>query len=105
LATCRLAVMPPPPLLLLLQFNGTGKNNENYNAHGQLVYTDPWGHMECESDKCKATELCKVSRVTPDCGDSVLTARNNCCNILLTSGRCLMRQAWAEPKLVRKHHE
>jgi hypothetical protein len=47
-------------LLLLLQFKAADKNNENYNEHGQLVYTSPSGHMECENDKCRATELCKV---------------------------------------------
>ncbi|KAF6256651.1 PUA-like domain-containing protein [Scenedesmus sp. NREL 46B-D3] len=42
---------------------GCGIKDENYNEHGQLVYTHVSGHMECEHANCRATELCKWNRV------------------------------------------
>ncbi|KAF6255206.1 hypothetical protein COO60DRAFT_1462324 [Scenedesmus sp. NREL 46B-D3] len=42
---------------------GCGIKDENYNEHGQLVYTHVSGHMECENANCRATELCKWNRV------------------------------------------
>ncbi|WIA40211.1 hypothetical protein OEZ86_013596 [Tetradesmus obliquus] len=45
------------------KFKGDGKDCENYNEHGQLVYTLVSGHMECESASCKVTGLCKYNHV------------------------------------------